>query len=114
MCALCGALAGARHWSDAAGRPAFAESEKFLTPRRERLSRVGLLNRILGPYGLKVKEWGGYGYLLCDARGSLEIVPDLPALWPAVERRSGKRCDPLDEALLAALAQGEHPARAKE
>jgi hypothetical protein len=93
MCGLCGAL-GSSHWAEAEGG------------RRERLARVGVLNRVLRPAGLAADDFGGALYVVRDRKGSAEVVGDLPALWQAAERLAGGPLDPLDAELLAALRDG--------
>jgi hypothetical protein len=99
MCGLCGMLGGREHWADAApavGAPAGAG-------RRARLERVRLVNRVLAHYGLRLDDWQASAFLLSSRTGHTEIVGDLAALWPAAQRMTGRRLDPLDPALLDAL-----------
>ncbi len=91
MCALCGALLS-DHWAEADGG------------RRARVFRVRLLDRILGHFGLGVRDAGGRAYVLYDRKGRAKVVSDLGALWQEAERLAGGRLDPLDPALVAALA----------
>jgi hypothetical protein len=51
-------------------------------------------------------DWAGTSYVLSSRTGRSEIVHHLAALWPAAERMAGRRCDPLDSALITAL-EGE-------
>lgn len=94
MCMLCGALGVGPHWAEK-GRDAPAL-------RRERRVRIRLLNRVLGHYGIDAKLWGG-GYMVSRTAGTSERADNLGALWPVVERASGRSCDPLDPTLIAAL-----------
>lgn len=89
MCALCGALRN-EHWADAGGS------------RRSRVLRVALLERVLAPFGLTVREWAGQ-LVLADRKGRTEVVEDLAGLWAAAERLTGSPVDPLDPRLLEAL-----------
>ncbi|HYM04265.1 MAG TPA: hypothetical protein VET85_15030 [Stellaceae bacterium] len=105
MCALCGVLGGNGHWSDSASAPAaFAGRSEPQTRLRERQARTRLLNTVLKPYGVVVKDWSGNAYLLSSLTGRTEIVDTLGALWGAAERLSGRLCDPLDEKILGILA----------
>jgi hypothetical protein len=98
MCALCGALGGGGHWTDtAAGAGERAR-------RRERLTRASLANTVLRHYGLAMSDWQGSSYMLRSATGGSVMVDNLTGLWPAAEQLSGRRCDPLDEALLERLS----------
>jgi hypothetical protein len=98
MCSLCGAFAGSDHWSDAASAPVDS------TRGRARQLRTRAANRVLGHYGLKLVETAGGGYLLQGRTGQTALVAHLGALWPAAERLAKRPCDPLDPALIAALA----------
>jgi hypothetical protein len=62
-----------------------------------------LLSRVLAHFGLTLTDWAGTQYVVRDAKGRSEIVPDLGSLWPAAERLAGRRLDPLEPGLLAAL-----------
>ncbi|MBX6322843.1 MAG: hypothetical protein IRY94_13520 [Rhodospirillaceae bacterium] len=98
MCGLCGALGGAEDWTEAGGAAAGT------TRRGRRLARASLANAVLRHYGLSLSDWQGARYVLRKATGGSELVDSLGDLWPAAERLSGRRCDPLDEALLERLA----------
>ena len=107
MCALCGVLGGARHWTDAVARPGvFTRTATPLDRRRERAARVAQANRVLRHYRLTLSDWQGASFLLSTATGKTEIVDDLTHVWAAAEKLTGRPCDPLDPALLAELAGG--------
>jgi hypothetical protein len=91
MCALCGALLN-EHWAELDGG------------RRARVFRVRLLNRVLAHFGLRLDDWGGRTYVLRDRKGRSVVVGDLGSLWLEAERLAGRPLDPLDPALVAALA----------
>lgn len=90
MCSLCGVLMKA-HWSE--------EGEG----RRQRVFRARLLDRVLSHFGLGVADWGGRVYVLSDGKGRTAVVEDVGALWAAAETLAGRRLDPLDAGLVAAL-----------
>ncbi len=90
MCALCNVLLS-EHWAEQEGG------------RRERGFRVRLLNRVLGFYGLRLDDWGGRVWTLRDAKGRSAVIRDLGSLWVEAERLAGRKLDPLDPELLAAL-----------
>ena len=89
MCSLCGVIAK-EHWAELEGG------------RRTRVFRAALLNRVLGHFGLSVDAWAG-SYVVRDRKGAAAVVSDLGALWVEAERLAGRRLDPLDPALVAAL-----------
>jgi hypothetical protein len=99
MCGLCGILAGREHWADVAA----ADPDYRLNRRRERFARVRLLNEVLGHFGLRLADWQGASFLLTGRTGRTEIVGDLSTLWPTAARMIGRRLDPLEPALVAAL-----------
>jgi hypothetical protein len=90
MCVLCNVLVN-QHWAEQEGG------------RRERVFRVRLLNRILDVYGLRLDDWSGRVWVLSDRKGRSAIVADLGSLWVEAERLAGRRLDPLDPELVAAL-----------
>jgi hypothetical protein len=92
VCPLCGALA-TEHWADRGGG------------RRARILRAGMLAPVVRAFGLTLSDWGGTAYVLADAKGRAEVVHDLSALWAQAERLAGRPLDPLDPALVAALAR---------
>ena len=105
MCSLCGVLGGRGHWTESASNPdVFASRAERHTWHRERQTRSRLVNRILRHYGLSLSDWGGSSYILRNRTGQTAILSNLSELWPAAEKLSKSRCDPLDPALLAALA----------
>jgi hypothetical protein len=91
MCALCGVLLN-DHWAEGEGG------------RRARAFRVGLVNRVLAHFGLRLDDWGGRMYVLRDRKGRSAVVGDLGSLWLEAERLAGRPLDPLDPELVAALA----------
>ena len=108
MCALCGVLGGRGHWSDSASAPAvFASRNEPQTRLRERQARVRILNSVLKYHGVVAKDWSGNAYLLTGSTGRTAIVDTVAEIWPAVERISGRNCDPLDEQYLSALANAK-------
>jgi hypothetical protein len=104
MCALCGVLGAQDHWTDSAGAPgAFARRSEMHTRQRERQARTRVLNAVLRHYGLSLSDWSGNAYILSSRTGRTQVVDTLGQLWPAAERLSGRRCDPLEDGLLGAL-----------
>jgi len=107
MCALCGVLGGAGHWTDAAARPGvFTRNTDALERRRERLNRVACAGRVLRFYGLTLSDWQATSFLLSTATGKTEIVDNLSHLWASAEKLLGRPCDPLDPALIDRLEAG--------
>jgi len=73
--------------------------------RRDRLARVVLLNRVLGYWGLSVRDWAGSVYTLSNGKGRSIVVSDVGTLWSSAEELVDGTLDPLDPGLLAALEQ---------
>jgi hypothetical protein len=90
MCSLCGVMSK-EHWAELGdGRSA-------------RIFRAALLDRVLSHFGLSVAAWAG-SYVVRDAKGGAAVVSDLGALWVEAERLAGRRLDPLEPGLVAALS----------
>jgi hypothetical protein len=107
MCALCGVLGGAEHWTDAAARPGvFTRNTDPVQRRRERFNRVTNASRVLRFYGLTLSDWQSASFLLSTATGKTELVDNLGHLWVAAEKLLGRPCDPLDPAFLGRLEAG--------
>ncbi len=119
MCVLCGELISSFHWSDENyGSDSYGINENLREPnalisanenarerKRARLKRVGLLNQILAFYGLKIGDWQGTKFVLCDKKGQSVIVNDLGDLWDKAQNLAKKKMDALDSNLLAFLNQ---------
>ncbi len=122
MCVLCGELISSFHWSDenygTDKSDSYGSDENLRGPnalisanenarerKRARLKRVGLLNQILAFYGLKIGDWQGAKFVLCDKKGQSVIVNDLGDLWDKAQNLAKKKMDVLDSNLLAFLNQ---------
>ncbi len=119
MCVLCGELISSFHWSDENyGSDSYEIDENLKEPnalisanenarerKRARLKRVGLLNQILAFYGLKINDWQGAKFVLCDKKGQSVMVNDLGDLWGKAQKLAKKEMDALDSHLLAFLNQ---------
>ncbi|PUD20104.1 hypothetical protein [Helicobacter pylori] len=118
MCVLCGELVSSFHWTDRTYGSGSYENENLKEPnalisanenarerKRARLKRVRLLNQILAFYGLKINDWQGAKFVLCDKKGQSVIVNDLGDLWDKAQKLAKKEMDALDSHLLAFLNQ---------
>ncbi|GAA9275523.1 hypothetical protein TH0213_00870 [Helicobacter pylori] len=119
MCVLCGELISSFHWSDGIDGSDSYEIDENLKGRntvvstnenarerkRARLKRVRLLNQILAFYGLKINDWQGAKFVLCDKKGQSVMVNDLGDLWDKAQNLAKKEMDVLDSNLLAFLNQ---------
>ncbi len=119
MCVLCGELISSFHWTDGTyGSDSCEIDENLKEPntlisanenarerKRVRLKRVRLLNQILAFYGLKINDWQGAKFVLCDKKGQSVIVNDLGDLWDKAQNLAKKEMDVLDSHLLAFLNQ---------
>ncbi|GAA9840858.1 hypothetical protein VN0563_04890 [Helicobacter pylori] len=116
MCVLCGELISSFHWTDSYENDENLKGQNVLISanenarehKRARLKRVGLLNRILAFYGLKINDWQGAKFVLCDKKGQSVIVNDLGDLWGKAQKLAKKEMDVLDSNLLAFLNQQTH------
>ncbi|WP_208385710.1 hypothetical protein [Helicobacter pylori] len=120
MCVLCGELISSFHWTDGSDEN-YGSDENLKEPnafisanenarerKRARLKRVRLLNQILAFYGLKIDDWQGAKFVLCDKKGQSVIVNDLGDLWGKAQKLAKKEMDALDSNLLAFLNQQTH------
>ncbi len=117
MCVLCGELISSFHWSDEnygtngsdenlkEPNVLISANENARERKRARLKRVRLLNQILAFYGLKINDWQGAKFVLCDKKGQSVIVNDLGDLWGKAQKLAKKKMDVLDSHLLAFLNQ---------
>ncbi|WRE74549.1 hypothetical protein KVC97_01560 [Helicobacter pylori] len=124
MCVLCGELISSFHWTDGTDGSGSYENENLKGQnavisanenarehKRARLKRVRLLNQILAFYGLKINDWQGAKFVLCDKKGQSVIVNDLGDLWDKAQNLAKKKMDALDSNLLAFLNQNPHATR---
>ncbi|GAA8444050.1 hypothetical protein KVM65_01545 [Helicobacter pylori] len=122
MCVLCGELISSFHWTDETDGTDGSDSceidenlkgqntlvsvnENARERKRARLKRVRLLNQILAFYGLKMDDWQGAKFVLCDKKGQSVMVNDLGDLWDKAQKLAKKEMDALDSHLLAFLNQ---------
>ncbi|RVZ89513.1 hypothetical protein EC598_00120 [Helicobacter pylori] len=117
MCVLCGELISSFHWTDEnygtngsdenlrEPNALISANENARERKRARLKRVRLLNQILAFYGLKINDWQGAKFVLCDKKGQSVIVNDLGDLWGKAQKLAKKEMDALDSNLLAFLNQ---------
>ncbi|GAA8142689.1 hypothetical protein NP0151_03030 [Helicobacter pylori] len=118
MCVLCGELISSFHWTDGSDGSGSYENENLKGQnalistnenarerKRARIKRVRLLNQILAFYGLKINDWQGAKFVLCDKKGQSVIVNDLGDLWDKAQNLAKKEMDALDSHLLAFLNQ---------
>ncbi len=109
MCILCGELINSFHWTDEFNgslrvqNATISTNENARERKRARFKRVGLLNQILAFYGLKIDDWQGIKFVLCDQKGQSVIVNDLGDLWDKAQNLAKKEMDALDSNLLAFL-----------
>lgn len=103
MCSLCGMIGGRGHWTESGSHPEAFQRAAPSTRGRERQQRTRLVNRVLAQYGLVVSDFSGTGYVLRTRTGRSAMIDNLSELWAEAERLTGRACDPLDGALLAAL-----------
>lgn len=103
------------HWTETQRAPqAFAHQQK--SQIRERIDRTALVNQILRHYRMSLNSWSGSSYMLKGSTGKTALVDNLTQLWSQAEQMTGQAFDPLDEDLIATLAQfsNRRPANANQ
>lgn len=91
MCSACGFPTAPGHWTDAG---ATSPGDRV----RLRFIRLGVVNRILAPYGLKAHDDGVIpGLQLFASTGERVLVPDLSTLWREAGRLAGEPVDPMSD-----------------
>lgn len=99
MCGLCGMFGIAAHWTDG---PGAATAGAAGTATADRRHRAAIANRMLGVFGLSLREWAGR-FTLSGPTGRGAVVDNLGAVWPVAEQVAGRACDPLDPSVIAAI-----------
>lgn len=102
MCILCGELVSSFHWSDITfteQKATISVGESAGERKKARLKRTKLLNEILRFYGLKIDDWQGSKFVLCDKKGQSVIVNDLGDLWDKAKDLAKREIDALDSNL---------------
>ena len=112
VCVLCGEMIMTVHWTDQPvhdknyrSRTRIVAGERQRERMRLRLLMVAIANKILGYYGLTVKEWNGSRYMLYDKKGASKVIYDLGSMWKAASEMAYKELDPLEPAFLAFLKE---------
>ncbi|MEX2416274.1 MAG: hypothetical protein WD424_09015 [Paenibacillaceae bacterium] len=110
MCVLCGEFVNRIHWTDlnrsqSGENIVVGESQK--QRQQDRYRKTYLANQILTFYGLKLEDWIGSKFILRDLKGNTEVVQDIGQLWPAAEKLSKRKLDPLDPALMQFIIQNQ-------
>lgn len=102
MCMACGQMFSNIHWSDRLK----TDEKGFVDQRvlhRTRQMKVSISNKILGYYGLSVRQRAGGGYSVLNKTGRTILCKDFGDLWPQAEALCGKTVDPLDPDFLKYL-----------
>jgi len=102
MCGACGILGGGPDWLDRVDNPAGVPSGPGLTLAAERQRRVALVNLLLAPKRLSLREFGRR-MVIASPTGRAEIVDDLRHVWVEADRMIDGGIDPLNPALLKAI-----------
>jgi hypothetical protein len=101
MCEVCAAFGRGHHWTDRAGSlPSRSEAVDIRSYRSDRRKVVLLINQILSPLSIFAEDWDGEAFTLQLSSGATHKVPNLGALWQAVERLSGSSIDPLSPSFM--------------
>ena len=88
MCSACGVLAGTPDWTEGG-------SERAANKLAERQRRIRLVNRLLEPSGVRLRDFG-VRLVLQSATGRTRIVADLAHVWRAADEIGRRPVDPLE------------------
>jgi len=89
MCGACGILAGAPDWVEGGGDGTGAAK------LAERRRRIALVNRLLAPGGVRLRDFAGR-LVLQSATGRTRIVTELAHVWLAADQIGRRPVDPLE------------------
>lgn len=89
MCGACGILAGTPDWMEGTAERGGAEK------LAERHKRIRLVNSLLAPAGLRLRDFGGR-LVLQSSTGRTRIVTDLAHVWKAADDLGRRPVDPLE------------------
>ena len=101
MCGVCGLLGGAEDWSGAVMRQQGGVPN---TRRADRAERIRVLNQVLEPRRVTVRDFQGQSFLVCGATGKTQIADSIAHVWRCVQQMTGGGIDPLDLAPFTPLA----------
>ncbi len=100
MCGMCGLWGGTDHWSNPARLPG---AERGVNTTRARALQAGVVSSFTRAGGVTVRDWGQASWVVENFSGGTEIVDSLGSVWPAVEKLTGRRLDPLSPEFLQLL-----------
>lgn len=101
MCGMCGLWGSVDHWSNPARLP--GADVDAVNATRVRLRQAAAISRLTAAVGATVRDWGASSWIVENRSGGTEIVADLGAVWPAVERLTGRPVRLLSTDFLDAL-----------
>lgn len=90
MCAGCGILQNGQDWTESFGTD-ISTSHQRLAERRK---RIALVNQLLAPCHLKLREQGRQ-LILSNATGKSVIIHSLPHVWREADKLSHIPANPL-------------------
>ena len=90
MCGACGILSGTPDWVEGGG------SAPGGNKLAERYRRIALVNALLAPSGVRLRDFGGR-LVVQSATGRSRIVADLAHVWRAADDIGRRPVDPLEE-----------------
>lgn len=109
MCALCGIVGDSDCWTDATPRTGvYTRRDTPQARRAEAARRMKLLNALLAPLGMKVRDWQGK-IILETLTGKSEVLNRLSHVWIDAEMLTGRDMDPLDPDWLAKIEAAALP-----
>jgi hypothetical protein len=104
MCGACGILGGGPDWLDRVDNPGGVPPGEGLTRVAERQRRVALVNTLLAPKSLRVRDFGRQ-MILTGATGRTHMISDLKHVWLLADQLVEGGIDPLDPTTMRVFEQ---------
>lgn len=92
MCGACGILQSGKDWTEGFGQSVPASAPHLRLA--ERRARMALVNELLAPTGVTLREQGRQ-LILRGPTGATAVVTDLAHVWREADRLGRVKADPL-------------------
>ncbi|WP_193727710.1 hypothetical protein [Paraburkholderia franconis] len=69
-----------------------------------RAEQAKTLSKVAATLHVNITDWSGSSWTVQGPSGSTEVVETLPQVWESIERVSGRKLEPLSDAIINAFA----------